>query len=72
MTTNCDYCDEGLPLWHRREGDEWEPAQIIPCSFSISDDELLLLIAKMISAGFSRQEITLVRLLANGRITNER
>lgn len=30
----CDYCDEALPLWHRREPDEFglEPAQFIPCS----------------------------------------
>ena len=30
----CDYCDEGLPLYHKREADEYglEGDQFIPCA----------------------------------------
>lgn len=64
---HCDYCEEGLPLWHRREGDELEPAQLIPCSLHVDDDRVLSLVAHMIEAGFPREEIMFVRALARGR-----
>lgn len=64
----CDYCDEALPLWHRREGDEMEPDQFVPCTLSVTDDALLNLIARMIAFGFTREDVALVRDLANGRI----
>ena len=63
---NCDYCDEGLPLWHRREDED--TVQLIPCSFTVGDDRLLSLIARMIDAGFPREEIMFVRDLARGRM----
>lgn len=68
--SGCDYCDEGLPLWHRREGDELEPAQLIPCSLHVTDDRVLSLISRMIDAGFPREEISLVRDLARGRTSD--
>lgn len=65
--TGCDYCDEGLPLWHRREGDDMEPTQIIPCQLDVRASDILNLISEMIVMDFDREQIELVRRLAKGR-----
>lgn len=65
---SCDYCDEGLPLWHRREDPEGiEPTQIIPCQIEFDEDHLLAILTNMIDAGFSRDDVGFVASLAKGR-----
>lgn len=65
----CDYCDEGLPLWHRREDPEgFEPTQIIPCQTEFDEDHLLTILSHMIDAGFSRDDVAFVADLAKGRL----
>lgn len=69
--SGCDYCDEGLPLWHRREADEYgmEGDQFMPCAKRpVNADHLLLVIAQMIDAGFSRQDVEFVRMMAKGQM----
>lgn len=65
----CDYCDEGLPLWHRREPDEHglEGAQIIPCELRVSEMQVVDICARMIEAGMSREDVQLAANLAKGR-----
>ena len=66
--TECDYCDEGLPLWHRRE-DDYHGDQFTPCMVDpVSADLVLSMVSKMIEKGFTRQEIALVKQLALGRM----
>ena len=64
----CDYCDEELPLWHRREGDELEGDQFVPCQLDVPASEVLSLISEMIVQGFSREQVQLLRQLAKGRV----
>jgi hypothetical protein len=65
----CDYCDEGLPLWHRREPDEYEleGSQIIPCDLHVTEMQVVNLCARMIDAEMSRADVQLVANLAKGR-----
>lgn len=69
--TGCDYCDEGLPLWHRREADEYglEPDQFMPCTNHVDAQKLLSIIADMIGAGFSREDVNFVREACKGRLS---
>ena len=62
--SQCDYCSEGLPRWHRREPDPegLEGAQFIPCSKEpLTPDEILLVLDTLIAAHFSREEIMRVK-----------
>lgn len=63
---DCDYCDEHLPLYHKREGDESGldgGDQFIPCQLSVDDAVLLNILSAMIDAGFSRSDVALVAKL---------
>jgi hypothetical protein len=64
----CDYCDEGLPLWHRREPDEFglEVAQFMPCEL-VLEMQAVELCSRMIEAGMSRLDVQLVANLAKAR-----
>lgn len=65
----CDFCDEGLPLFHKREADEYglEPAQFMPCAQQRPAMVVVDLLSRMIDAGFSREDVALVNELAKGR-----
>lgn len=67
--SDCDFCDEGLPLWHRREDPEgFEPTQIIPCEHHFDENQLLNILSDMIERGFSRNDVAFVADLAKGRL----
>jgi len=71
--SGCDYCDENLPLYHKREADEYglEPAQFIPCAQQHPSMRVVNLLSAMIEAGFSRDDVSFVNELAKGRTAQE-
>lgn len=64
----CDYCDEGLALWHRRDPDEYglDAAQFMPCELVLGMQAVDLCV-RMIDAGMSRADVQLVANLAKAR-----
>lgn len=61
---NCDYCSENLPLWHRREPDEYglEGAQFVPCAKQPPTlDQVLWVLDALIEAQFTPAEVKLVK-----------
>ena len=62
--SGCDFCQEGLPLWHRREPDSegLEGAQFMPCEKDRpTPNQILYVLDKLIDAGCTPADVRRVK-----------
>ena len=71
--SGCDYCDEGLPLYHKREADEYglEGDQFIPCQRDEWEQKILAALKWYLDSIGHRHEESALRLLRKAVEENE-